>query len=118
VEKKMVGNAADLSVMCETMPPRRQPADKPVHPLRQWRDRWGLSQTQLAAMASTTQGMIGHIERYIRTPRPRLMERLVDCTGLPIEAFVLPERFVRESPNFLRRSRRPRKDRTGEAPHD
>jgi transcriptional regulator with XRE-family HTH domain len=94
--------SAVQSVISDPMPPRQQPPDKPVHPLRQWRDQQGLSQTQLAELAGTTQGMIGHIERYIRIPRPDLLERLVNCTGLPTEAFVLPERFLREQPNFLR----------------
>jgi transcriptional regulator with XRE-family HTH domain len=96
-------NSAVQSVIFYPMPARQQPPDKPVHPLRQWRDQQGLSQTQLAGLARTTQGMIGHIERYIRVPRTDLLERLVNCTGLPVEAFVLPERFLREQPNFLRK---------------
>jgi transcriptional regulator with XRE-family HTH domain len=107
LRRKILGaNLAEHGVMLDSMPPRRQPEDKPVHPLRQWRDHRGVSQTQLAELAGTTQGMIGHIERYFRIPRKALMERLVNCTGLPVEAFVLPERFVRENPNFLRRRRR------------
>jgi transcriptional regulator with XRE-family HTH domain len=96
--------------------PRRQPTDKPPHPLRQWRDQQGLSQDQLAEMAETTQGMISHIERYFRVPRVDIIEKLLDCTGLPAEAFVLPERFLKEYPDFLRKYGRRPKGRGGSEP--
>jgi hypothetical protein len=114
VKKKLEVTVVEQGVLDPMAPARQQPPDKPVHPLRQWRDRYGISQTTLAELAGTTQGMIGHMERYFRIPRPKLLERLMDCTGLPVEAFLLPERFVLEYPNFLRKYRRPRQRPSGE----
>lgn len=102
-EKNIEGVSVSEQGIIDVMPSRQQPTGKPVHPLRQWRDQYGLSQTRVAQLAATTQGMIGHIERYIRIPRAGLLEKLVDCTGLPVEAFMLPERFLRDEPNFLRK---------------
>ena len=82
--------------------PRRQPANKLPHPLCRWRDQQGLSQDQLTKMAETTQGMISHIERYFRVPRVDILEKLLDCSGLPAQAFMLPERFLPQHPNLLR----------------
>lgn len=42
------------------------------HPLRLYRERHGLSQAQLASLASITQGALGHIELGRRRPSPDL----------------------------------------------
>jgi hypothetical protein len=58
--------------------------------------------------------MISHIERYFRTPRVDLLKILIEHTGLPTEAFILPERFLEAHPDFLRKKPRPRKRKGGE----
>ncbi len=63
----------------------------------------------MAARLGVKQGMISHIEVYIRDPSSKLLRLLCELTGLPPEAFVEPERFVREHPDFLRPRRRRRK---------
>jgi DNA-binding XRE family transcriptional regulator len=80
---------------------RRQPSDKPPHPLRQWRDQRSLSQEQLAEMTGISQGMISHIERYFRNPRIDILKVLLEHTGLPTDALILPERFLEEHPDFF-----------------
>jgi transcriptional regulator with XRE-family HTH domain len=90
---------------------RRQPSDKPVHPLRQWRERHGWSQPQVAEYLGVTQGMVSHYELYIRQPRLDVLRKLCELTGLSADAFIEPERFVREHPDFLRPRRRRRQDK-------
>jgi transcriptional regulator with XRE-family HTH domain len=82
--------------------PRKQPVDKPPHPLRQWRDQHGLSQDELAEHCGVGQGMISHIERYFRVPRKSTIIKLQDYTGLPTEALMFPERFLEQNPNYFR----------------
>jgi transcriptional regulator with XRE-family HTH domain len=82
--------------------PRRQPVDKPPHPLRQWRDQHGLSQDELAERCGVGQGMISHIERYFRVPRKSTIIKLQETTGLPTEALMFPERFLEQNPNYFR----------------
>jgi transcriptional regulator with XRE-family HTH domain len=90
--------------MLKTMP-RKQPVDKPPHPLRQWRDQHGLSQDELAERCGVGQGMISHIERYFRVPRKSTLIKLQDYTGLPTDALMFPERFLQENPNYFRTKR-------------
>ncbi len=87
--------------------PRRPPSHKPPHPLRQWREQHDLSQDQLAEITGLTQGMITHIERYFRIPLGQALERLRASTGLPTDAFIRPEHFIEEQPDFLQKYRRP-----------
>ena len=94
--------------MLATMP-RRPPSDKPPHPLRQWRERRGLSQEQLADMTGWTQGMMSHLERYFRIPLGDALGALLAQTGLPTDALIRPQRFLAEYPDFLHKPRRPRK---------
>jgi transcriptional regulator with XRE-family HTH domain len=89
--------------------PRRPRTDKPPHPLRQWREHHGLTQAQVAEACGVTQGMVSHIEQYVRIPLGDTLERLRAYTGLSTDAFIRPERFMVEQPDFLRRLRpRPR----------
>jgi transcriptional regulator with XRE-family HTH domain len=97
--------------MVATMPRRRQPTDRPIHPLRQWREQRALSQEQLAEDLGVTQGMISHIELYVRAPRMEILRKLCNYTGLSADAFVQPERFLLEHPDFLRVRRRRSKGR-------
>jgi transcriptional regulator with XRE-family HTH domain len=90
---------------------KRPQSDKPAHPLRQWRERYGVSQGQLASLTGLTQGMISHIERYFRIPLDDALEELLKHTGLPTDAFIRAERFLEEQPDFLRKYRRPGKGR-------
>jgi transcriptional regulator with XRE-family HTH domain len=92
---------------------RHAESDKPIHPLRQWRERNRVSQEQLAERTGLTQGMISHIERYFRIPLGEALEALLQQTGLPTDAFIRAERFVAEQPDFLRKYRRRSKRRDG-----
>jgi transcriptional regulator with XRE-family HTH domain len=93
--------------------PRRQPIDKPPHPLRQWRDQHDLSQDELAQLTGVGQGMISHIERYFRVPRKSTIIKLQAHTGLPTEALMFPERFLEQNPEYFRpkKGRQPRRER-------
>jgi transcriptional regulator with XRE-family HTH domain len=53
--------------------------------------------------------MVSHIELGVRMPRIDVLRKLCELTGLSADAFVEPERFVREHPDFLRPRRRRRK---------
>jgi Helix-turn-helix domain len=89
--------------------PRSQPGENLLHPLLHWRVEYGVTQQELVERAGVTQGAISHFEQYIRRPLPDALERLRSYTGLPTDAFIRPEQFLREEPNFLRKYRRPRK---------
>jgi transcriptional regulator with XRE-family HTH domain len=99
--------------MVGVMEPRRKRLSVP-HPLRLWRDRHGMNQQAFAAACGISQSMVSLIETGLRVPLNDNLERLMDYTGLPAEAFVLPERFLQEQPDFLRKygprgkGRRPR----------
>ncbi len=96
--------------MVASMPRRKQPREKPPHPLRQWRDARGLSQEDVATATGHSQGMISHIEQYVRIPRGQVLLDLLTYTGLPADAFIRPEYFLAEHPIFLSpRRRRPPK---------
>jgi transcriptional regulator with XRE-family HTH domain len=92
--------------MVAPMPRRQQPRDKPIHPLRQWREQHRISQDELAQRLNVTQGMVSHIELYVRSPRMDILRSLCDVTGLSADAFVQPERFLQEHPDFLKPRRR------------
>jgi transcriptional regulator with XRE-family HTH domain len=92
--------------MVATMARRRQPEGKPVHPLKQWREAQELSQDALAAQLGVKQGMISHIEMYRRDPSTKMLRQLCELTGLPPDAFLQPEQFVREHPDVLNPRRR------------
>ena len=95
--------------MLAVMPRRPRRQDKPlaIHPLRQWRQRYRVTQEQLAAACGVTQEMISRIEGWRRTPAGDTLEALRRETGLPTDAFVRPEPFLTEQPNFLDHYPRP-----------
>jgi transcriptional regulator with XRE-family HTH domain len=88
--------------MVATMERRRKRLEGP-HPLRLWREHMRQSQQAFAAACHMSQPMVSQIEAGLRVPLDATLERLIDYTGLPAEAFLLPERFMREQPNFLRK---------------
>jgi transcriptional regulator with XRE-family HTH domain len=83
---------------------RRNTSRRPLHPLRQWRGVYGVTQDELSAWIGMSQGGISHVERFSRRPHGiAFMVRLMERTGLPMEAFILPERFLQQYPDFLQR---------------
>jgi transcriptional regulator with XRE-family HTH domain len=88
--------------MLATMPPRRKRLER-THPLRQWRDAHGLSQQAVAEACRLSQAMISYIELGLRIPLDDALEALRSYTGLPTDAFIRPEQFLQEEPNFLRK---------------
>jgi transcriptional regulator with XRE-family HTH domain len=85
--------------------PRRPRRTTQTHPLRQWREARGLTQDELAAQVGITQGMVSHIELFFRIPLGEALESLRAYTGLPTDAFIRPEAFLREEPDFLEKYR-------------
>jgi transcriptional regulator with XRE-family HTH domain len=80
----------------------KQETSNPVdHPLTRWRRQHGWTQRQLADACELSQATVAHIENYQRVPVRGSLERLMNVTGLPAEALVLPERFLAEHPDFL-----------------
>jgi transcriptional regulator with XRE-family HTH domain len=70
-------------------------------PLRRWRRSQQLRQEDLDARLGVPKGSIARWEQTLRIPRKETLERVADFTGLPIEAIMYPERFLREHPEFL-----------------
>jgi transcriptional regulator with XRE-family HTH domain len=99
--------------MLRVMEPRRKRLQQ-RHPLKQWREREGLNQQELADACGLSQSMISLIESGLRVPLDDILAALLDYTGLPAEAFVLPERFLATNPDFLRKYGRRGKSRGGE----
>jgi transcriptional regulator with XRE-family HTH domain len=56
--------------------------------LKAYRDALNISQAQAAARVPMAQGAWCRIERGEEVPRPELMLRLTELTGVPFEAFV------------------------------
>jgi transcriptional regulator with XRE-family HTH domain len=97
--------------MLARMEPRRKRLERP-HPLKLWREVMGKSQADVAEACQISQPFISYIEAGWRIPLNDALSRLCDYTGLPAEAFVLPERFLRDQPNFLEKYRRRGRPRT------
>jgi transcriptional regulator with XRE-family HTH domain len=91
--------------MLTRMPPRRKRLQQ-THPLRQWRERVGQNQGEVAEACGITQAMVSLIELGLRIPQGEALDRLIAYTGLPTDAFVRTERFLEEQPDFLRKYRR------------
>jgi transcriptional regulator with XRE-family HTH domain len=70
-------------------------------PLRRWRRSQGLKQADLDARLGVPEGSIARWEQTLRIPHKETLERLADFTGLPVEAIMYPERYLREHPDFL-----------------
>jgi transcriptional regulator with XRE-family HTH domain len=94
--------------MLTRMPPRRKRLQQ-THPLRLWREQVGKNQLEVAEACGITQAMVSLIEIGLRVPQGEALERLMEYTGLPIDAFVRTERFLQEQPDFLRKYGRRRK---------
>jgi transposase len=72
------------------------------HPLARWRQQHHKTQAELAALTGIRQGTLARYESGTRIPRKAHLLTLMEITGLPAEAFVLPEQFLRDHPNFLK----------------
>ena len=106
--------------------PRRQghPPTPPMHPLRRWREAHGVSQRELGRQVGVTQPMICQIEGYKNLVLGETLEKLLVITRLPTDAFVRPQRFLAEHPEFPStfgqskpaRAGRPRKVKPGVEP--
>jgi len=96
--------------MLTRMPPRRKRLQQ-THPLRLWREQIGRNQEEVAEACGITQAMISLIELGLRIPQGDALDRLVQHTGLPTDAFVRTERFLKEQPEFLRKYGRKPKGR-------
>jgi transcriptional regulator with XRE-family HTH domain len=68
-----------------------------------------MSQQEFADACQLSQPMVSQIESGLRVPLNAILERLLDYTGLPAEAFLLPKRFLEQNPNFLQKHTRRRK---------
>jgi transcriptional regulator with XRE-family HTH domain len=88
------------------------------HPLGRWRARHQISQDALGRRCQLSQKAISAYESGTRIPRSAALTRLVRETGLPLEALIFPEAFLRDHPDFLiepprQRKRRPRAPEEG-----
>jgi transcriptional regulator with XRE-family HTH domain len=99
--------------MLRLMERRRKRLEQP-HPLRLWREKYEVNQRDLAQACGISQGMLSLVESGLRIPLDDKLEALLNYTGLPAEAFVLPERFLKDHPDFLRKYGRRGKSRGGE----
>lgn len=88
-------------------PKARSLSNKPAHPLLQWREKQKLLQRDVAMACGMSQATLSKIENWQRVPLGEWLERLMDYTGLPADAFVRAERFIKEHPNFLDRTHPP-----------
>ena len=72
------------------------------HPLTRWRHHNHKTQEELAELCGIRQGTLARYESGTRSPRKAHLLTLMEVTGLPAEAFVLPQEFLQQHPNFLR----------------
>ena len=93
--------------------PRRSSPLDPPHPLRLWREAYGISQGQLAKRSGVKQGTISSLEVYTRIALGDVLTRLLRATGLPTDAFVRPREFLVEHPEFKRSLPSPKPIRQG-----
>lgn len=81
-----------------------------LHPVTRWRQAHDLSQHEVARACGLSQGFLGMIETYRRTPAHDNLEALIIFTGLPTDALVRPLRFLEAQPNFPYADYPPRPD--------
>jgi transcriptional regulator with XRE-family HTH domain len=62
-----------------------------------------VSQQDVAELTGLTQTFISLIERYRNIPLGKALESLRQTTGLPTDAFIRPQHFLVEQPDFLGR---------------
>jgi transcriptional regulator with XRE-family HTH domain len=63
-----------------------------THPLKQWRSDQGLTQEAAAERLGLTEPTLSRYEKRRRTPSLTQAAKLSEKTGIPIDAFVQPER--------------------------
>jgi transcriptional regulator with XRE-family HTH domain len=71
------------------------------HPLSRWRAKHGIDQSELAKRCQLSQQAISAYEQGIRVPRGTSLKRLLEVTGLPLEALIFPIEFLQTHPQFL-----------------
>jgi transcriptional regulator with XRE-family HTH domain len=88
-------------------------------PLRRWRRSRGMTQADVAQAIGVKPDTISRYEQGSRRPLGEALIKLLELTGLPANALLLPGRFIAEHPDFLeawaselpRRGRPPRQRR-------
>lgn len=78
-----------------------------LHPLKQWRLYFGVTQQELSRQCQIGQSHLSKIEHFDQVPIRDMLERLKSYTGLPTDALVRPRQFLEEDPDFLSRTRGP-----------
>lgn len=58
---------------------------KPQVSLARWRETMGFTQREAAAFLEITQGYYYKLETKRQTPRPTLLRRLTERTGVPVD---------------------------------
>jgi transcriptional regulator with XRE-family HTH domain len=81
-----------------------------LHPLKQWRLTYGVSQQEMERRCGISQGQISAFEHFRQLPMRDVLERLRTYTGLPTDALVRPQYFLLEQPDFLLSTRPPTRE--------
>lgn len=58
---------------------------RPMPSLKAWRKAKGFTQDEAATFLGIGQAYYSKLERKEQTPRPQMLRRLTDATGVPIE---------------------------------
>jgi transcriptional regulator with XRE-family HTH domain len=88
------------------------------HPIGRWRARHHVSQEELGRRCQLSQKAISAYESGTRIPRGDSLRRLQAETGLPLEALIFPQAFLRDHPDFLMEPPRQRKRRRETPPEE
>jgi transcriptional regulator with XRE-family HTH domain len=70
------------------------------HPLSRWRAKHRIDQRELAQQCQLSQQAISAYEQGTRVPRGDALKRLLEVTGIPIEALIFPAEFLEQHPEF------------------
>jgi transcriptional regulator with XRE-family HTH domain len=54
------------------------------HPLKRWREQRGLTQAAVAEAVGVKPNTIARIEQGVQIPRPALIKKLIEFTGLTL----------------------------------
>jgi transcriptional regulator with XRE-family HTH domain len=81
------------------------------HPIGRWRHLHQVSQEELGRRCQLSQKTISAYESGTRVPRGPSLLRLMEVTGLPLEALIFPDAYLRDHPDFLTEPPRQRKRR-------
>jgi transcriptional regulator with XRE-family HTH domain len=81
------------------------------HPIGRWRHRHQVSQEELGRRCQLSQKAISAYESGTRIPRGNSLTKLMRETGLPLEALIFPNEFLRDHPDYLMEPPRQRRRR-------